>query len=432
MISKQQNHQLIIYNELLKAAQDQASQPSRGLHYLPPLRRLAAWCTVSRQTIHSIVNSLRKEGVISKAPNRRLYWNSGGEKKLKSFVARIKADYREPENDTGYRWERLRQRIMRDILEGKYQPGHPLPSMKEMANIYNVSFRTLKKSLESICADGHIEPFKKTYLIPSLVSSTSESKIVFVTISHPNGNIMPGALFLSELLRSLLPLCTQARLHLDIRGYSMYQGPFRFTKPESGEFPLDDDDSTLGYIHLAAAPRGGREAQQRLLSFKKPCAALDIAGVLTEKEISIQRDAYYFTAAVSPACGQKVARYLIGKGHRAFAYISPFHASVWSQNRLEGIAMTCRSAGYGAIAKSFTLNNPSEVHRFYEDDAHRHCDYDALAALYSTWRSSASPGIRKSLDTYFEYLFPKIAVPKGEFFSQLWRLFADALGHNEI
>lgn len=45
----------------------------------------------------------------------------------------------------------------------------------------------------------------------------------------------------------------------------------------------------------------------------------------------------FFDSSYSTLPGYEVGRYLIGKGHKNIAYISPFHQSPWSQNRLSGL-----------------------------------------------------------------------------------------------
>jgi DNA-binding LacI/PurR family transcriptional regulator len=45
----------------------------------------------------------------------------------------------------------------------------------------------------------------------------------------------------------------------------------------------------------------------------------------------------FFDSSYSTIPGYDVGTYLISKGHRHIAFLSPFHASPWSQNRLKGL-----------------------------------------------------------------------------------------------
>jgi DNA-binding LacI/PurR family transcriptional regulator len=84
----------------------------------------------------------------------------------------------------------------------------------------------------------------------------------------------------------------------------------------------------------------------------RPVALLDETGSFT-----LPRPAgphhQMFTAACSPHAGRRVARHLLGLGHRRIAFISPVHGMEWSQTRLTGLREVFAEAGLPDAVRAF-------------------------------------------------------------------------------
>jgi GntR family transcriptional regulator len=59
--------------------------------------------------------------------------------------------------DTSTTYQRLRQEIVRSIIEGKYQDGHPLPSSRTLAARTGAHCQTIAKAYRELVGVGVVE-----------------------------------------------------------------------------------------------------------------------------------------------------------------------------------------------------------------------------------------------------------------------------------
>lgn len=103
---------------------------------LPPNTELAKRFNVSVKTIHDSIKLLSKEGLLHTRRGR----------------------YGTTVNDNNselYHYEKIEQKIRQYICENS-QVGDKLPSIKEFAQIYNISEKTVKTALDSLAEDGYL------------------------------------------------------------------------------------------------------------------------------------------------------------------------------------------------------------------------------------------------------------------------------------
>lgn len=103
---------------------------------LPSNTILAKRFNVSVKTIHDAIKLLTKEGL--------LYTRRG------RYGTSVNNDTAEP-----YQYEKFEQKIRQYIIENT-QVGDKLPSIKEFANLYNISEKTIKKALDNLAEDGYL------------------------------------------------------------------------------------------------------------------------------------------------------------------------------------------------------------------------------------------------------------------------------------
>lgn len=94
---------------------------------------------VSAKTVHDAIKILTKEGL--------LYTRRGNY----GTIVLGESEYRVDE----YFYEKFEQKIRHYISE-KCSVGDRLPSIKELASIYNTSEKTIKKSLDNLAEDGYL------------------------------------------------------------------------------------------------------------------------------------------------------------------------------------------------------------------------------------------------------------------------------------
>jgi len=93
----------------------------------------------------------------------------------------------------------------------------------------------------------------------------------------------------------------------------------------------------------------------RFGSWGKPMALLDENGSWRLSFPAGGRNRIrHFALAYPETAGLAMGRYLLRKGHRRIAYISPVHGSAWSVNRLKGLRRAFEEAGFMKAISAFT------------------------------------------------------------------------------
>jgi DNA-binding LacI/PurR family transcriptional regulator len=135
-----------------------------------------------------------------------------------------------------------------------------------------------------------------------------------------------------------------------------------------------------------------------------------------------------FSIANSRIAPQMIARFLIGKGHKRIAYISPLHEAYWSQVRLSELVKTYSASGANDAVTAFTIN------REYLDFADEMPDLHHAATrvqLAGKWRKpidmSVWPFINESMLIAVRKLYPL-----GIICNHLIPLFEKALTTSDI
>jgi DNA-binding LacI/PurR family transcriptional regulator len=121
---------------------------------------------------------------------------------------------------------------------------------------------------------------------------------------------------------------------------------------------LQSYDDALGF--LIQTP--GCEPPELLLDYairkNKPVAMMDENGVEPSTFTGKGRLPFVtFQIGADSGPAETIGQYLLQLGHHHIAYISPLHASKWSETRYEGLCKVYASAGYEKGVSAFTIDN---------------------------------------------------------------------------
>ncbi|MBD3321468.1 MAG: GntR family transcriptional regulator [Chitinivibrionales bacterium] len=414
---------------LMEAISDGRIREGQCLASIP---ELAGQAGISSVTMWKALGFLRKQGIVDGMRGKPF---TVAPRALRKVVdCSPKTTVPDGDNSPSYLWQRVRNRLAKDILSGVYSSADTLPSVKEMQLIYRTTFRPLKKALDALCREGMILPHKKTYAPVSLTSHRANAGIRVILLSDQEKKLWPGSLN-EECIRILETECVAANVELQVIGYTE-TGKFFFARSDEELKPissLKDSDAILGYLYLIILDDEWRDAiLRRLVSFNKPVALLDVVGGWDLSTRSQNNYVKHFSAATSSLPGRIAARYFLETGHRTVAYISPFHRARWSQNRWDGIRETFAAAGHEHAVTPFVWNKPPEVHSVYHDDALKNCPIDKLVNFFNTWKKSVPHFYVKRMDSYFNFQLGWRILTVAEFYRQLHKLFDSALGHENI
>jgi DNA-binding LacI/PurR family transcriptional regulator len=206
----------------------------------------------------------------------------------------------------------------------------------------------MQKILRAMVVDGVLSQRGKRYELPRPRDRHYTPKIVFITPHTfrliPRSALNPGQFRIIDLLEYE---CNQREFILEI----VEIGSFRSVEIRRIGTDLAKDPFALGYIfdmywyHDNDSQRSQTDLLKRLCSLKKPVAILDEVGDFA-LPLQFSADPMMQVFAIEgKKAGSRMARHLLGLGHRSVAYISFDHDESWSRRRLDGVAEQFQKAG---------------------------------------------------------------------------------------
>ncbi|QQS03462.1 MAG: substrate-binding domain-containing protein [Fibrobacterota bacterium] len=301
---------------------------------LPGLRELAVTHHASTKTVQAALDRMREAGWIESRPRSGL-WRKG-ELPQGEAIAR-----KETAQDIG-------ARLCQEIREGLHAWGEPLRSVKELAIAWKCHVQTVKKALEVPLGEGLLERVGRAH-IPIRPRSRSLGKspiLVCVGATSAEGGFRMDTDRESDFWRELGIQAAQAGL-------------------ASRRIPWSS-----GRLKLPASTVGVVAATWHLHDPEKMCqelTKLDVPVCLWMEDCSLVSKGKRFPKlfvhdqGYGSIIGSQLAAHLLALGHRHLAYVSPWHASRWSQNRLQG--MQKEAALHDGRVESFHLEGESDWDR---------------------------------------------------------------------
>jgi len=220
---------------------------------------------------------------------------------------------------------RLAERFGAEIRAGRYGSGQRLPPPKDLAQRHGVHAVTVRKALGMLVAQGLLE---------------RQGRAWKVCIRHAR-----------RTLRAPVLLCigagdAEGKLRMDsdrewdfwreIQAEAVRCGLVPRLVPWSGELPRLD--GAFGAVVSTWHLNDSAPLLDGLLRARLP-AAVWVANheTLPGSRYRQARTLWFHDLAFGKEAGQTMAKALSGLGHRKLAWISPFHGSTWSRNRLDGL-----------------------------------------------------------------------------------------------
>lgn len=300
---------------------------------LPRVRELAVQYGASTRTVQEALKLLKSDGVIESRPRAGM-WRSG---------ERPSRDPATPRSGV----EDLSCRLERELREGVYPWEEPLPLIKELALEWNCHVQTVSKVLQVMVGLGLLERKGRSHvpMRPSVSRKSSAPILLCLGASAPDGHFRMDTDREVDFWRELGIQAAQSGLVLRRRGWK-------------GE-RLNSDSGVVGVVastwHLHEPMLLCRElARLRIPS----CVWVEehiLDGPSLDSRIRFHDQGY------STGTGAKVARHLFELGHTRIAFLSAWHGSKWSRNRLRGIEQ--EAARWGAQVDVQTLDGESEWDR---------------------------------------------------------------------
>jgi DNA-binding GntR family transcriptional regulator/DNA-binding LacI/PurR family transcriptional regulator len=403
---------------------------------LAQLSELAGEAKTSIVTMSKACRLLKQRDVLSGVSGRRFRAADRSSQDLRALSDELGQQDIAPVR-TSKKWERLRENLEQDLLNGAYPPGEPLPSLKEMRYRYGASYPTLVKVLGALCKHGLIEETNRGYRAASLIASPRSGKIILLGNRTDVDHRLKLDVGADDFLRTLQFECSRTGLKLESIVYGEEGGVTHYW-PEYSTAAIDfkQQEDIFGYIMVILHGEVDRAEPvlRDLAHFQRPVAILTSDRSFTlPSYLRRPRQFQIFHIGAAEKHATTVARFMLQLGHHRIAFISPFHGALWSRERLAGMQSTYETAGFADGVQAFTLD--SFINRMsFRNDAYEH--------WYSSEIKDACKTINKrigivsmriaSQEAHGADDFVKFAMVYKEIQKQLGKLFARAYKDSSI
>ncbi|MBD3343506.1 MAG: GntR family transcriptional regulator [Chitinivibrionales bacterium] len=407
---------------------------------LPSLSTLASEIGVSRNSVLSALKKLSEDSiVVSKRGAGYFPMDRPGTDLVNEtcFEPQIGAEFNTI--------ERIVSQIKQDIADGAFSRKDKLPSLKSMCATYATSYPSMKAAL-SVLADEcliQIQGSRRRIVLNKKQGNCKRVRIL--TLLQYDGKI-PSEGFIPDMIRLLELESDRLGLHIELIGYfSLHESHIEdYTDPDSATVPfvlygetkpfhLTDSDQVAGYIHLVGYQTVGSRLVERWLShITKPISVFNTAGDTTLPPFLSKPHVRFFSCATSKKAGLIAGNAALQAGHRHIAWISPFHESSWSRNRLKGLQQAFLTGNTERSIQAFTLNKPSNIYGYYFKESQERCNYKPLNEAFTAWRKSNPVEFGDALEHLFRYEIPIKALPGAVLAGKMKAIFAKALTYKNI
>jgi len=295
---------------------------------LPTVRALAQQFDHSPQTIQKALRLLKAQGEIHSLPRKGCYW--GAAPKMPTY----------PPARTVDPVAKARERLLSDLRCGAYHPHRELPPHQSLAQIYGISPRHISQLLEEFVEMGILERRGRSHVLSQPTPPTSShGTVLLVSRCDAQGKLLFDTERETDFMKSVHREGREQNLHIVVAGWYEGSDDGQFLDQQGREIlPESLPGVLLGIIASTWLVLEPTRLLKRLWRLRRP---VSVWWEHPKDHFPAQSPPHSstvgFNLSFGPAPGITVGRHLRALGHRHIAFLSPFHASEWSQMRLAGL-----------------------------------------------------------------------------------------------
>jgi len=247
------------------------------------------------------------------------------------------------------RVQSIAQRLLIDVLEGRFHNSRELPTRKELTALYETSSRTMRAALDGLTSEGHLAPLGRGFRVERKKFASASTPTILLLIG-PDFPARCEASYWRSTSEQFLHYFEQqcARRNMRIDWMTVSDG---FHLPESRIKGLFGAVMVVtGYL-----PRSAYDIAVPLARQRKPFIIFDHSFPGFSVQLPPVPGTRVFRMGNAES-GRLVANALLHLGHREVCFVCDKREE-WSQQRHDGIASAFAKAGY-----------PEAVHWFSADD----------------------------------------------------------------
>lgn len=291
---------------------------------LPSVRQMMKTFDAASGTVQSALKDLRSQGIIYSVSSKGTFWGP------KPALTHLSALAISP-------LETLRQQFLKDWRSGFFLPDKDLPSLKELKARYHVSSTLLRKFLLQEQTAGTLERVGRSrFFFKSPIITESRIEVLLITRCNPWGEFSPESEREVDFIRLIYRAAAARRLKLRLLGYN--ESSEHWIDRHGVRTKLTAQKNTVGAIVSTLLIQKPLKLLSALTSLSIPTSIWwEHPESALPKTFLKQKKWAFFNSSFGSMPGELVGRFLIAKGYRRIVYISPYHASSWSKDRLKGL-----------------------------------------------------------------------------------------------
>jgi DNA-binding LacI/PurR family transcriptional regulator/DNA-binding transcriptional regulator YhcF (GntR family) len=292
--------------------------------FLPSVRALAQAAQVSQATVSKATKILSQKGLITTQERCRMRVGKFGAACALPVLPK---------------WAEKRAILEKEIISGIFEPREKLPPLKELQARYGICFGTAKKILETLVHDGIVRPNGKGYSLPEFSAAANMQHIVFITCA---GHFSQASALNHEhnrIINLLENECNRIGVLFTLIEIDFFDS-MECHKAIS-KLPYGND--IAGYIldlwwyNAPIFRRSYMDVLTRLSDIGKPTAIIDETADFDLPVQFVLNPGLQVYRIEGRRAGERVAQYVLKRGHRSSVYIAPSHFARWSRERFEGV-----------------------------------------------------------------------------------------------
>ena len=290
---------------------------------LPSVRKVAASLGASTFTIFQAYKRLVEQGKIYGEHGNGYFWGQKPE---------IVVDASEHET------ERLERLLLEDWKSGKISVDSTLPSIKDLCLVYRTTSGSMSRTLEMLRERGVLDrKGRGRYYFKNTRSSASNLKeILLIMRCNPNGDF--NGLGERELTFMQKVYAEARRNNLKVKALGYYEDECLFLDAAGNQVRLEDCGEYFGAVVSTMLVFNISRLFALLACTRFPISVwwehplYDIPRALKK-----EKRYAFFNLAFGDFPGRAVGHFLKERGMERVAFISPYHMSMWSRDRLKGL-----------------------------------------------------------------------------------------------
>jgi DNA-binding transcriptional regulator YhcF (GntR family) len=305
---------------------------------LPSIRNLSRHFGVSGNTVQRALRTLSARGATYSVPGKGYFWGSGP------------APFPPLPQRAADAPGRIAEALKADLRAGAFDPFARLPARKALADRYRVSARTLRKALSALERDGVLDRDGRTFRFKAGPLAPADSLVVLITRCDASGRLLIDSEREMDFLKAAYTETRALRLELQVVGFD---AKGRLLDRRGREIPpAQCRRPVLGFLVSTWLVPDVLGILALLRPYRLPVSVWWEHSPEAFSKRRFPRNVILFNLSFGERPGVIVAETLLGLGHAHVHFLSPFHASAWSQQRLEGLRRRILEAPGGRVTSA--------------------------------------------------------------------------------